>query len=141
MKYAAIGVGLFMVACGDDGPGEPGKDFTCSPEDRSGTYLATYKRRSGDCGDIAEALIRLAPNTDYPAGCSSGVPDVWSDGNCTLERSSYCNMPDGTRGDYTAISTQRDPSGDSITMLYMVTVTDGPNTVCTGTYDVTAARQ
>lgn len=108
--------------------------MTCERSDRTGTYLATYVERSGNCGALPEQLGRLESSepVDGYGPCAKAGPDVWSNDECTLERSLEC--ADGTSG--VAISTQQDSSGDVLTGTFTLRGLD-----CTSTYDVESVRQ
>ncbi len=62
--FRAASAVLAVCGCSDDLTG-------CSA--RIGTYRATYRERSGDCGDIAEAIITSDDqSTQLPDGCTEG---------------------------------------------------------------------
>jgi hypothetical protein len=122
LKRIAILLAL-LTACGstDDGGGTRARATSCDPADRQGTYFATFENLSG-CVLLAE--------------------DRWSDGNCTLERSSLCPLDLGRTVESTIISTQEDAAGDTITGTMTIDVEEADGfPVCFGTYRLTAVRQ
>jgi hypothetical protein len=144
LKRIAILLAL-LTACGstDDGGGTRARATSCDPADRQGTYFATFENLSGTCGEQTSALIRLDADADITAsGCVLLAEDRWSDGNCTLERSSLCPLDLGRTVESTIISTQEDAAGDTITGTMTIDVEEADGfPVCFGTYRLTAVRQ
>lgn len=130
------------VGCG----GSDGESsFTCSPAERSGTYLLTYTERSGDCGPIPEQLGRLDDAEALPEECMLDAADRWSEDACKLERAYTCaedGVEPGASGSWVAVTTQADDSGGRITGTVTVRIlgADGVQ-LCRSTYDITASRQ
>jgi hypothetical protein len=125
--------GLVLAGCGGE---DDGGAVSCERSDRTGTYLGTYVERSGGtCGALPDELARLDASepADGYGTCAKASADVWSDGDCTLERSLECD--DGSSG--VAISTQQDSSGEHIEGTLTLRVPG----VCTSTYDVDIVRQ
>lgn len=131
-----LGAVILSTGCsGDDA--EP-----CDLAHREGTYLAQYRTRSGDCGALPDAVIRLDANGELTPTCALDAPDDVSADQCSLTRSLTCAVenPDGTiQG--VVITHERD-GGARFEGLYTITIRDGAGAyVCGGTYDVTATRQ
>jgi hypothetical protein len=155
---------LALVGCsssGDDPPHNPGDDLPkpigpaepppepafvdCAPEDRTGTYRATFTTVDGNCGDQIGSLVRLDPSAAIPETCAFTFEDAWSDDLCKLERSLLCETPaicSGCSQETIAITEQETNDGSLITGLMTIRVLDYDGTMlCMGTYSVRAQRQ
>jgi hypothetical protein len=143
MKHCVLLVVLGTVACGSSDAAKSSTDFACQQSDRTGTYLAHYVERSGNCGPLPDTVLRLdeAPMGMGTTICTDTVAPRWSDRDCKLERSIHCEGTDGSVVDGTTITTQRDPDGDHITGLFTLTSTTASGATCTSTYESDAVRQ
>ncbi len=138
MRIAGIIFLLALTACGSS---DDDDSFICSPSDRSGTYFADFETVDGNCPDQNSALIRLDGSLEVAPGCTVLAPPTWSDGECKLETSQYCAIDATLNVEATGISTQQDETGELITGLLFLTIDDGANILCSGTFRVTATRQ
>lgn len=143
MRLALLALFALIPACSGPDPAES-RERSCSNSDRYGTYLMEFTTVSGDCGEQTSSLTRLDGTADLGT-CTRTAPDGWSDADCTLERSLVCPadtiIPGGTV-DSVGITTQQDNSGDLITGTITMRLLDaGGQTVCFGTYSVSAVRQ
>lgn len=134
-----------LVLLGCSGGGEDDESFTCDVvADRDGTYFMEFETIGGTCPDQEPALVRLDASGETPAGCVDLSPPETSDGGCTLEVRRVCdasNIMAGWELETTAITTQQDDAGDSITGTMQLTIRDEIGTLCSGTFRVTATRQ
>lgn len=129
---------FFMFACGG---GDNDESFTCSKNDRTGTYLLSMVERNGDCGPVPDTVGRL-DNADAQGNCEI-LEEVWEDNFCTLTRSIKCiDEPTGYIVEGTAITTQQDDNGDLLTGVNTSSVRDSSgNLLCVSSYDMTAEKQ
>ena len=164
MKNAGVGlfVALHLLACSGGTatkaepspapvPQGPPPPTSCRQTDRSGTYLLTWTKSTGTCGEIPAQLVPLAPQVLGDGGTFAGGlgsactihSDVWSDGNCRNDRSFTCVvMASGatTTIDYVTITRQETENGSTIDGTVSLRATDSAGG-CTGIYTVVYLRQ
>lgn len=143
MRVAGVIAGLMVLGCSSDGDGAP---TSCDPEsDRVGSYVVSYaERRGGDCGSIEDNVVRLGAGS-APAGgadCVLLAEPVLSEGNCKLEQTVECTLPDGSVGTSHVVTTQMDEAGSLLRGVLDLTGTDASGGfICHSVYDVTYRRQ
>ncbi len=107
--------------------------------------LELEEREGGSCGPIPDQLGRLDGGGGLDDVCVFDAPDVWSSGDCKLERAITCEEPDlgdGVTASYIASTTQTDSDGDVLESIMTLTVhnPDG-SLLCKSTYEGAATRQ
>lgn len=83
MKWGILG--LWLVACG--GSEDSGGDGTC--DQRSGTYIARYTERSGNCGPVPEQVDTITVQPVAPEPPCSGTISYSAD-NCQVTFEATC---------------------------------------------------
>jgi hypothetical protein len=144
MKSAfSVFVIFCAIGCGpEDDTGDDG--FECSRKDRTGTYLVSFETISGNCGDQDSGVIQLdGGNSEPGAGCVYNY-SKWSDGDCSFESSTTCELPsDNLTMTVVGKTDQENRDGSVLTGVITMTVRylDTNTLACSGTYESTAVRQ
>lgn len=108
---------------------------------RDGTYVQRSTRRSGDCGDLPEQVVRIDDPHGLPANCALDAADEVSADQCKLSRSYTCTFDDGGSGSLTAITSEHD-GGETVSGVLSMRLYDAAGGVrCVGSYDTTFTRQ
>lgn len=120
-----------------DAPSVPAPTH-CSKSDRHGTYLVSFSRLSGTCGDQSAALISFDSSpTEADGGDACVVHSaVWSENDCKLDGSVTCHQDGIGSTDTITVSTQKTQDGSVLDGVATFTTPD-----CTGTYRVHYERQ
>lgn len=143
MRVAGVIAWLMALGCSSDDGGQP---ESCDPEkDRVGTYIVSYVERSGgDCGPIEDSVVRLGAGPAPGGGtdCVLLAEPALSEGNCKLEQTVECTLPDGSVGTSHVVTTQMDEAGSLLRGVLDLTGTDASGGfICHSVYDVTYRRQ
>ena len=136
-----VTVGL-QTGCGDDSE-QDNSDFTCSIEDRTGTYLMRSVKLSGDCGTMSDSLWVLENSNPVPPEPQCIIVDeMWSQDECHLSRTNECSSPDISVS-VTEVSTQQDQTGRRIigkTDIWIYNTPTG-DLLCHSLYNIVWTRQ
>jgi hypothetical protein len=137
-------IGAVVLGCSASGGDD--SSFTCSLDDRNGTYLIHLEEKDGNCGEAPDQLGRLESASALAEGCELDSPDVASDDECKLERSYTCVAPavaDGFEVSYVAVTTQQNAGAGLITGTMSLTIRDAESWLveCSSTYSLRAERQ
>ncbi|KKK51503.1 hypothetical protein LCGC14_3114290 [marine sediment metagenome] len=132
-----VTVGL-QTGCGDDSE-QDNSDFTCSIEDRTGTYLMHSVKLSGDCGPMNDSLVVFDAPMDPE--CTI-IDETWSEDECHLSYTIECILPDISIS-VTGVSIQQDSAGRRITEIMDIWIYDTPtgDLLCHSLYDIVFTRQ
>lgn len=139
IRWLAVILGSMTISCGSDSA-DPDLPDSCSPAQRYGTYLVHAETISGSCGDLGDALVRV-DGPGVPAQCDLLADDLYTRGDCTLQRVIRCPDGDGYTVT-TGITTQISADGSMLNGTITIESHDAVGAaVCSGTYRVTYSRQ
>jgi hypothetical protein len=124
---------LFLLACSSSS--QASLPTNCNQSDRHGTYLVHLQTVSGSCGPVPDSLVptAVAPSCMVTA-------EMWSNGNCQVDRTLWCARPDSTVTTITETTRQQTQDG-SVIKGGATFSTSGPSGSCLGTYNLTYTRQ
>jgi hypothetical protein len=143
MRHLATLALLVVTACTSDVDEAP-LPTACKRSDRTGTYRETYTAQNGDCGPLDSQLVSYnAPPGQGSASVGNSctvTSEVWSEGDCKLERTVSCKTPDGFVAGV-GVSRQQTADGSRITGTISIGVRRTDGRTCSGTYSLTSVRQ
>ena len=135
--FAAVPVALATFSCSST------TSVSCAQ--RVGTFVSTFAVQSGDCGDIAPQTETQAVQSKTPPPGCTGTRTTSAD-NCTGTIDESCALTGGANGGSTlhlkatvnwdAQSTKGTSAGAQVEILGAL-----GRVICSGTYDVTIAKQ
>lgn len=141
-RLVIVGLGvcatLAIVGCSSDDTTGGGP---CAQ--RKGTYLTTFKTRSGNCGDIPEQVDTITSQPTEPAAPCTGTIGYSAD-NCEVTNDIIC-PEDGLGAGWTStieLKATWSESGDRGTAIQQVVIKNADGGIeCQGSYDATVTRQ
>lgn len=137
-RTIAVVAASVLAACG--GSSEP-----CDFDDAgkfTGSYLVSYDERSGDCGELPDAVVLITSGSTIEAGCviNSHAQDPEA---CTTDADLTCTDT-GTNVKLRVVGhLDAEPDGTKLTGVVTLTANTLSTgaAVCTSTYGVTYRRQ
>lgn len=140
-KSLAVVVALVVTTLGACASESPQPSGPCAQ--RAGSYITTYRERSGTCGDPGERITNLdAQPTAPPPECSGSI--TYSKDNCDVTYTGDCPEDGIVRGGRLRITgkSRWDVAGSFGTATEQWFAADASGrTLCQSTYDVTVRRQ
>ena len=132
----AFALGAVTLGACDEhkrGEGDDEPPLVCEPSDREGTYLMSFVVMRGDCGELADQIVKIEDVDALPESCKFDVDDEWTERDCKLKRYYTCVTDLGT-SKWTSVTEQHDEGATVLTGV--VTVKLSGEQPCMGTYSV-----
>lgn len=133
MRGLVIGSTLLLIGCSASAEDD---DAPCT--NRIGSYVVTYRAKSGDCGDLGDGVVQISNHTPTAPGCTGGAWTA-SEQNCKTTGSTTCATSEGVRITHRGACRWAENGASGSCEVQVLFAGGGLD--CSGLYDVAYRRQ